>query len=94
MPLGNACKELKDALYSIKYAEGKKMTEKLQTRRTLNLSIKTATDLKNLCDYLGVKHHAYIENELAKCIQRDLITYMSKNVMDEMSDFIKNSKES
>jgi hypothetical protein len=63
--------------------------KKPPVKRSLSLSQKTNSDLLSLADVLGINPHQYMVNELAKCIQRDLLVYKStQDTSNQLSAFI------
>ena len=64
--------------------------KKIQTRKSLGLTEKVATDLQTLCTALGINEHSYIVNELAKSIQRDSISLLArKEQQDSIAEILK-----
>lgn len=63
--------------------------EKAKKVRSVSLSKKTNEDLERLCEHLGVNVHSYIVNEIAKSVQRDSLSLMSKDSMTQMNDLLK-----
>jgi hypothetical protein len=56
----------------------------IKKSRSVNLSSKLNNDLETLCEHLGINIHSYMINELAKAVQRDLLSFSSKKQMEEM----------
>lgn len=48
------------------------------------MSPKLNHDLEMLCDHLGINPHAYMMAEIAKCVQKDILTLTTKNSLDGM----------
>ena len=64
----------------------KKATTKI--KRAISLSTKLDADLVELCEFLGISTHAYLVSEAAKAIQRDRLSFLAKNsIEDMMKDF-------
>jgi hypothetical protein len=65
-------------------------------KRTLTLSMKLNNDLECLCENLGVNVHSYLVNEIAKSVQRDSITLVSKDqlssAMNQMLSTLKHKE--
>jgi hypothetical protein len=55
-------------------------------KRAISLSAKLDGDLVELCEYLGISTHAYLVSEAAKAIQRDRLTFLAKNSMEQMTE--------
>lgn len=55
-------------------------------KRSLTLSTKMNEDLESLCEHLGINCHAYMMAEIAKCIQRDILTLTSQNSLQTMME--------
>lgn len=63
-------------------------------KRSLTLSLKLNSDLEELTDHLGISVHSYMVNELSKAIQRDRLSFLAKNsIEDMMKQFSELTKE-
>lgn len=54
-----------------------------KVKKSLTLGQNAADDLQTLSEFLGVNAHAYIVNEIAKCIQRDMKIYNLKQSQEK-----------
>ena len=53
-------------------------------KRSLTMSLKLNNDIEMLCEHLGLSVHAYMMAEIAKCVQRDILTLTTKSNLDNM----------
>lgn len=64
--------------------DSKEIDKSAKKARSMTLSYKLNHDLETLCEHLGVNVHSYMVNEVAKSVQRDLLSLTSKKEIESM----------